>query len=581
MLTYSVSMFYFYPILFRPSSFPIFALHPLNRIPYSMKKSIVLSSIALASLLTSCASQKNSLKTTTVETTVNEFNPQYYSEYTLTTDLSHLTSNEKSILRLMIKAADIMDDIFWQQAYGAKIDIIDETKGAQQDYVKINYGPWDRLDNEKPFLPGVGPKPAGAMFYPQDMTKEEFEAANLKDGKSNYTLVKRNRDGKLYTVPYHENYRNQIQQAAGYLIKAAELADDPGLKKYLELRSAALLNDDFYASDLAWMDMKNANLDIVIGPIETYEDQLFGYKASYSSYVLVKDVEWSNKLAKFVQYLPELQANLPVAAPYKAEKPGTDSDLNAYDVIYYAGDCNAGGKTIAINLPNDERVQLEKGTRRLQLKNAMQAKFDQILVPIAEVMIDESQQKNIKFDAFFSNVMFHEVAHGLGIKNTIDGKGSVREALKETQAALEEGKADILGLYMVNQLLKKGELEGTQEDYFVTFLAGILRSVRFGASSAHGQANMICFNYFAENGAFEKLPNGRYKVNVDKMEKAMNGLSELILTLQGNGDYKGVVELMNTKGKISETLQIDLDKINAANVPVDIKFKQGLDILGL
>ncbi|HEY4664380.1 MAG TPA: hypothetical protein VIG85_05290, partial [Comamonas sp.] len=213
---------------------------------------------------------------------------------------------------------------------------------------------------------------------------------------------------------------------------------------------------DFYPSDLAWMDMKNSNLDIVIGPIETYEDQLFGYKASYSSYVLVKDVEWSNKLAKFVQYLPELQQNLPVDAQYKAEKPGTDSDLNAYDVIYYAGDCNAGGKTIAINLPNDERVQLEKGTRRLQLKNAMQAKFDQILVPIAHVMIDESQQKNIKFEAFFSNVMFHEVAHGLGIKNTINGKGSVREALKETQSALEEGKADILGLYMVNQLLKKG-----------------------------------------------------------------------------------------------------------------------------
>lgn len=546
-----------------------------------MKKSLVLGSIALASLLTSCASQKNITKATAVETTTNEFKPQYYADYTLTTNLDHLTANEKNILRLMIKAADVMDDIFWQQAYGAKIDIIDEAKGAQLDYVKINYGPWDRLDNEKPFIDDVGPKPAGAMFYPQDMTKEEFEAANLKDGKSNYTLVKRNRDGKLYTIPYHENYKNQVQQAAGYLIKASELADDPGLKKYLELRAAALLTDDYYPSDLAWMDMKDANLDIVIGPIETYEDQLFGYKASYSSYVLVKDVEWSNKLAKFVQYLPELQSNLPVASPYKAEKPGTDSDLNAYDVVYYAGDCNAGGKTIAINLPNDERVQLEKGTRRLQLKNAMQAKFDQILVPIAEVMIDESQQKNIKFDAFFSNVMFHEVAHGLGIKNTINGKGSVREALKETQAALEEGKADILGLYMVNQLLKKGELEGTQEDYFVTFLAGILRSVRFGASSAHGQANMICFNYFAEHGAFEKLPNGRYKVNPEKMEQAMNGLSELILTLQGNGDYEGVIELMNSKGKISETLQIDLDKINEANVPVDIKFTQGLEVLGL
>ena len=546
-----------------------------------MKKSFVLSAIALTSILASCSTQKTTQNSTEVETKVNEFKPQYYSEYTLKTDLSHLSENEKNIIRLMIKSADIMDDIFWQQAYGAKIDITDATKGKVLDYVKINYGPWDRLDNEKPFVDGFGPKPAGAMFYPVDMTKEEFEAANLPEGKSNYTLVKRNRDGKLYTVPYHVNYKNQFQNAAGYLAKASELAEDPGLKKYLQLRAAALLNDDFYASDLAWMDMKNSNLDLVIGPIETYEDQLFGYKASYSSYVLVKDVEWSKKLAKFVQYLPELQQNLPVNAKYKAEKPGTDSDLNAYDVIYYAGDCNAGGKTIAINLPNDEQVQLEKGTRRLQLKNAMQAKFDQILVPISNVMIDESQQKNIKFDAFFSNVMFHEVAHGLGIKNTINGKGSVREALKETQSGLEEGKADILGLYMVNQLLKKGELDGSQEDYFVTFLAGIFRSVRFGASSAHGQANMVCFNYFAEKGAFEKLPNGRYKVNVAKMEQAMNGLSELILTLQGNGDYEGVKTLMATKGKIGSDLQKDLDKINASNVPVDIKFKQGLDILGL
>lgn len=546
-----------------------------------MKKPIVLFSIAITSILASCASQKSTQNSTNVETTTSEFTPQYYSEYTLTTDLSHLSSNEKDILKLMIKAADIMDDLFWQQTYGAKIDITDAVKGAELDYVKINYGPWDRLDNEKPFLQGVGPKPAGAMFYPLDMTAEEFETANLADGKSNYTLVKRNRDGKLYTIPYHVNYKNQLQNTAGYLVKASELAEDPGLKKYLQLRAAALLNDNFYASDLAWMDMKNSNLDIVIGPIETYEDQLFGYKASYSSYVLVKDVEWSNKLAKFVQYLPELQRNLPVDDKYKAEKPGTDSDLNAYDVIYYAGDCNAGGKTIAINLPNDEQVQLEKGTRRLQLKNAMQAKFDQILVPIANVMIDESQQKNIKFDAFFSNVMFHEVAHGLGIKNTVNAKGSVREALKETQSALEEGKADILGLYMVNQLLNKGELEGTQEDYFVTFLAGILRSVRFGASSAHGQANMICFNYFAENGAFEKTANGRYKVNVAKMEQAMNGLSELILTLQGNGDYEGVKSLMTTKGKISADLQKDLDKIKSENVPVDIKFKQGLEVLGL
>ena len=547
-----------------------------------MKKSIVLSAVALTGILSSCSTQKATTNTAQTETNMTkEYAYQYYAKVPLTTDISHLTNNEKDVLRLMFKAADIMDDLFWQQAYGPKIDLMDVTKGEAKEYAKINYGPWDRLNNEAPFLPNVSTKPAGATFYPTDMIKEEFNIANLKDGKSPYTIVRRNRQGNLYTIPYHENFKNQLQNASGYLVKASELAEDTGLKKYLQLRAAALLSDDFYASDLAWMDMKNANIDMVVGPIENYEDQLFGYKTSYSAYILVKDVEWSNKLAKFVQYLPELQRNLPVTANYKKEVPGTDSDLNAYDVVYYAGDCNAAGKTIAINLPNDERVQLEKGTRRLQLKNAMKAKFDKILVPIADVLIDESQQKNIKFDAFFSNVMFHEVAHGLGIKNTVNGKGTVRDALKEANSALEEGKADILGLYMVNQLLKKGELTGNQQDYFVTFLAGILRSVRFGASSAHGQANMIAFNYFAEKGAFEKTANGRYKVNAVKMEQAMNGLSELILTLQGNGDYDGVKKLYAEKGVIHPDLQNDLELLKTKNIPVDVVFEQGPQMLGL
>ncbi|MGV0927327.1 dipeptidyl-peptidase 3 family protein [Empedobacter sp. ULE_I145] len=546
------------------------------------KSSIFLGMIAFAGVLSSCSTQKTAAESTqtSIEMT-KDYAFQYYAQVPLTTDISHLTKNEKEILRLMFKTADIMDDLFWQQAYGAKIDLMDETKGEAKEYAKINYGPWDRLNNETPFINGIGAKPAGATFYPIDMTKEEFEQANIKDGKSPYSIIRRNREGKLYSIPYHENFKNQLSKAAEYLTKASELAEDAGLKKYLKLRAAALISDDFYASDLAWMDMKNANIDMVVGPIENYEDQLFGYKTSYSAYILVKDIEWSKKLAKFVQYLPELQKNLPVSANYKKEIPGTDSDLNAYDVVYYAGDCNAAGKTIAINLPNDEKVQLEKGTRRLQLKNAMKAKFDKILAPIATALIDESQQKNIKFDAFFSNVMFHEVAHGLGIKNTVNEKGSVRDALKEANSALEEGKADILGLYMVNQLLKKGELTGTQEDYFVTFLAGILRSVRFGASSAHGQANMIAFNYFAENGAFEKTTNGRYRVNVPKMEKAMNGLSELILTLQGNGDYDGVKKLYADKGIIHDDLQKDLDVLKTKNIPVDVVFEQGPKMLGL
>ncbi len=546
------------------------------------KSSIFLGLIAFAGVLSSCSTQKTATRSAQTSTEMTkDYAYQYYAQVPLTTDISHLTKNEKEILRLMFKTADIMDDLFWQQAYGAKIDLIDETKGKAREYAKINYGPWDRLNNEVPFINGVGAKHAGATFYPVDMTKEEFEQADLKDGKSPYTIVRRNRGGKLYAVAYHENFKNQLQKAAEYLTQASELAEDAGLKKYLKLRAAALMSDDFYASDLAWMDMKNANIDMVVGPIENYEDQLFGYKTSYSAYILVKDIEWSKRLAKFVQYLPELQKNLPVSANYKKEVPGTDSDLNAYDVVYYAGDCNAAGKTIAINLPNDERVQLEKGTRRLQLKNAMKAKFDKILVPISTALIDESQQKNVRFDAFFSNVMFHEVAHGLGIKNTVNGKGTVRDALKEANSALEEGKADILGLYMVNQLLKKGELTGAQEDYFVTFLAGILRSVRFGASSAHGQANMIAFNYFAEQGAFEKTASGRYKVNAVKMEKAMNGLSELILTLQGNGDYEGVKKLYADKGTIHTDLQNDLDILKTKNIPVDVVFEQGPEMLGL
>ena len=547
-----------------------------------MKKSILLSAVALTGVLSSCSTQKEMKDTAQTETNMTkDYAYQYYAQVPLTTDISHLTKNEKEILRLMFKTADIMDDLFWQQAYGAKIDLMDETKGEAKKYAKINYGPWDRLNNEIPFISGVGAKPAGATFYPTDMTKEEFEQANVKDGKSPYSIIRRNREGNLYSIPYHENFKNQLQKAVDYLNQAANLAEDKGLKNYLQLRAKALLTDDYYTSDLAWMDMKNANIDMVVGPIENYEDQLFGYKTSYSAYVLVKDIEWSKKLAKFVQYLPELQKNLPVSTTYKKEVPGTDSDLNAYDVVYYAGDCNAAGKTIAINLSNDERVQLEKGTRRLQLKNAMKAKFDKILEPISTALIDESQQKNITFDAFFSNVMFHEVAHGLGIKNTVNGKGSVRDALKEANSALEEGKADILGLYMVNQLLKKGELSGKQEDYFVTFLAGILRSVRFGASSAHGQANMIAFNYFAENGAFEKTANGRYKVNVAKMEKAMNGLSELILMLQGNGDYDGVKKLYAEKGIIHTDLQKDLDTLKSKNIPVDVVFEQGPQMLGL
>jgi len=549
-----------------------------------MKKIIIL--LVLIAII-SCKNNKEARspkKQVTIEQTTSAMdkNLNKYVSFKLTSDLSKLTANERKMVPILIKAADKMNDLFWQEAYGNKSDLFSKIKDEDtKKFAKINYGPWDRLNGNQSFVDGIGDKPKGANYYPADITKAEFEKSTAENKTSLYTFLRRDKEGKLIAIPYHIQFESQVKEVAKLLKKAANLAEDKGLKNYLNLRAEAFLTDNYQPSDFAWMDMKNNTLDIVIGPIETYEDQLFGYKASHEAYVLIKDQEWSKKLAHFINFLPELQKGLPVNQAYKQETPGTDSDLNAYDVVYYAGDCNAGSKTIAINLPNDEQVQLKKGTRRLQLKNAMQAKFDKILVPISEVLITKSQRKYIKFDAFFANTMFHEVAHGLGIKNTINNKGTVRNALKEKASALEEGKADILGLYMVQQLHKKGELGGDMKDYMTTFMASIFRSVRFGASSAHGVANMIRFNFFKEKGAFTKNEDGTYKVNYDKMEGAMKDLSNLILTLQGNGDYNGVTKLVEEKGKISIDLQKDLDKLSNANIPVDVIFDQGTETLGL
>ncbi|MCB0634250.1 MAG: hypothetical protein R2824_21100 [Saprospiraceae bacterium] len=508
-----------------------------------------------------------------------------YATVRLTTDLDKLTDKQKQMIPILIEAGKIMNELFWYEAYGSKNELMNSLKDPLvQQYATINYGPWDRLDNNASFVEGVGDKPAGANFYPRDMTKNEFEVAELPEGSSLYTFVRRKEDGSLYTVPYHQQFKEQVEKAAGLLQQAADLTDNAALKKYLQLRADAFLNDEYQPSDMAWMDMKDNPLDVVIGPIETYEDQLYGYKAAHECYVLVKDMEWSERLAKYADFLPELQEGLPVPQAYKSESPGTDSELNAYDVVYYAGDCNAGSKTIAINLPNDEEVQNQKGSRRLQLKNAMRAKFDKIMLPISEVLIGPEQRKHITFDAFFANTMFHEVAHGLGIKNVLQGKGggTVRKALKEHASALEEGKADILGLYMIKQLHDKGELDGELHDYYVTFMAGIFRSVRFGASSAHGKANMIRFNFFKEHNAFKyDEATGQYAVDFDKFEEAVTELSRLILTLQGDGDYDGVDDLVAEKGLIDAGLQRDLDRLSEMNIPVDIVFEQGVDVLGL
>lgn len=556
-----------------------------------MKKYNIVAAACIAStLFVSCKnSPKNESKENKNDTVQSDSASSYvekhlagYASVKLTTDLSQLTEKEKQMIPLLIDAARIMDTLYWDQSYGSPDSLLQANADeATKKFILLNYGPWDRLNNDTPFINGIGSKPPGANFYPANITKEELEKAIPAAKKDQYSLIRRDSSGKLISVPFHIAYREPLQRASALLQRASELAEDPGLKKYLQLRSQALLTDNFTASDIAWLDMKNNTIDVIIGPIENYEDGLYNVRNAYESFVLVKDKQWSQKLAKYVAMLPELQQGLPVDAKYKAEKPGTSSELNAYDVVFYSGQANSGGKTIAVNLPNDEELQKNKGTRRSQLKNAMKAKFDQIMVPIASTFIDPSQLDKVNFDAFFANVMFHEVAHGLGIKSTVNGKGTVRSALEEQGSWLEECKADILGLYMVTKLVEKGELPGPIENYYTTFMAGILRSVRFSAADAHGKANMLSFNFFEEKGAFQKTSDGHYKVNYPAFGNAMNELSNLILTLQGNGDKAGVEKLAKEKGIIKPDLQTDLNKLKQKGIPVDIMFEQGVEALGL
>lgn len=507
-----------------------------------------------------------------------------YATVTLTSDISSLSDNQKKMLPLLFRAADLMEDIYWMQViqepkedFLAKIQDEDAKK-----FAIINYGPWDRLNNNTSFFEEITEKPSGSNFYPVDMTKEEFEAFEDTNKTSLYTLIRRDENGKLRTVWYHNAYAEQVKEASDLLKQAADLADDAGFKKYLTFRAEALLTDEYYPSDVAWMEMQENMIDFVVGPIENYEDALYGHKAAHESFILLKDMEWSKKLTKFSAMLPGLQAKLPIEDEYKKDVPGSKADMNAYDVVYYAGDCNAGSKTIAINLPNDERIHATFGSRKLQLKNAMKAKFDKILVPISEVILDPEQRKYVKFGAFFENTMFHEAGHAMGIKNTLDGKQSAREALKEVYSSIEEGKADIMGLWMVTQLYEMGELtEGEVMDNYVTFFTSIFRSSRFGAASSHGKANMMRFNFFEEQEAFSKNEDGTYTVNLEKMQAASILIMQKILHLQGDGDYESAKAWVEADGVIREVFQQDLDKINAAGIPVDITYIQGPKELGL
>ena len=529
-----------------------------------MKKAFILISIILMSA--SCATRsENELKAKVESYAVVEVTSPLYDA---------LSENDKKIVALFREAADIMDGLFWKQTFGDKALIEALPDGYAKDYAMINYGAWDHLDNNSPFIEGYGEKPLGCQYYPQDMTAEEFAAFDDPDKLSLYTVIRRDENGALKTVWYRDEYKEEIEKVCSLLEQAIELTENEGMKKYLVERVKAFRTDDYLASDLAWMDMKDCNMDFVVGPIENYDDKLFEAKAAYEAFILLKDETRSANLAKYVGLLPELQKQLPCAPEYKTFVPGTSSDLNVYDAIYYAGDCNAGSKTIAINLPNDERVHALKGTRRLQLYNSMMAKFNKIMMPIGEVLMTPDQLQYLSADAFFWNVTFHEVAHGLGVKQTVNGKGSVDAAMGSEKTTWEEAKADILGLFMVSKLIDMGEITDiTKEQSVATFIAGIVRSVRFGFASSHGKANMMCYNFMEDFGAFTRDADGKYVIDFEKSSAAIDAWASLILETQATGNFEFAQKYSAENASIRETLSADIAKVNGAGIPRDIIFE--------
>ena len=484
-----------------------------------------------------------------------------------------LSENDKHIVGLFRQAGEIMDGLFWKQTFGDKAEIEALPDGYAKTYAMINYGPWDHLDDNNSFIKEYGVKPLGCQYYPQDMTMEEWNAFEDPDKLNLYTVIRRDENGALKTVWYRDEYKEELEKVCALLEEAAALTTNEGMRTYLTERVKAFRTDDYLASDLAWMDMKDCNMDLVIGPIENYDDHLFEAKAAYECFILLKDETRSANLAKYVALLPTLQKMLPCAPEYKTFVPGTSSDLNVYDAIFYAGDCNAGSKTIAINLPNDERVHAAKGARRLQLYNSMMAKFDKIMAPIGEVLVEPSQLQYLTADAFFWNVTFHEVAHGLGVKQTVNGKGTVDAAMGSEKTTWEEAKADILGLFMVNKLIEMGEItEITKEESIATFIAGIVRSVRFGSASSHGKANMMCYNFMEEHEAFTRNEEGKWVVDFEKSQEVINAWAELILETQATGNFEFAQEYSAKNASIRETLAADVAKVNEAGIPRDIVF---------
>ncbi len=538
--------------------------------------------ISLLILLVGCKSQND--ETENKEVTMLKEKIAQFVPVELKYDSSHLTAKQKIVVEKLFEASQLMDSIFLNQVYSkneeikAKLEASnDEVDKLKLQYFNLMFGPFDRLDHDKPFI-GDKKKPLGANFYPENMSMEEFNnwikdhPNDEKAFTSDFTIIRR--DGKkLIAIPYSEAYKPQLTKAAKLLREAADNAENPSLKNYLNLRAKAFETNDYYESDMAWMDLKNNDIEIVIGPYEVYEDNLFNYKASFESFLTIKDPVESEKLKKFGSYLKDIENHLPIDDKYKNTERGSESPIVVVNEIYSGGDTKAGVQTLAFNLPNDERVRKAKGSKKVMLKNISDAKFEKQLKPISEIVMEKDQLPYVTVNAFFSHALMHEMSHGVGPGFiTVNGrKTEVKKELKETYSTIEECKADVLGMYNNIFMIDKGMFpKSFANETYTTFLAGIFRSVRFGITEAHGRGNAIIYNYLLENGGYQyDKQTQKVRVNFDKVYDVIKQLAHDLLTLQATGNYQGAKDMIAKYAVITPTMKTLIEKLS--NIPVDIK----------
>jgi hypothetical protein len=550
-----------------------------------MKKNFTILLLASVIILTSCSKEEEVQEFNTQDTNLEMVKERIkaYSPTKITADISDLTENQKKVVEYLVKAGKVSDDIFWMQNTPDAISIRDslansdsESSDVYLEYVKINYGPYDEIYGGERFV-GDGPsiRPAGGNFYPTDLSKEDFEnyvSENPEvesDFTSLYTVI-RDEDSVLKAVPYHKAYADKVDELAGYLEKAAEYADNPSLKSYLELRAKAIRTDEYYESDMAWMDLTGNDIDVVIGPIESYADKLLGYKTSYESIVMIKDKKASEQLEMFESNIDVFESKLPYDKKYIRMTAGKGTVLQVVNVAYFGGHGQQGTKTIAASLPNDPRVHKQKGAKKSMFKNMMEAKFDQIVRPIGDIILEPSLRKYVDQEAFTSFVTLHEVSHTLG-RGYVYGKKdvTVSSVLKERYSALEECKADIVGMWNISVMHELGLID---DEYVkkskATFVAGLYRSIRFGSEKAHGKGNLIQLNFLMDKGAITTNEDGTLGINDEIFFDVVGELAGKVLTIQAEGNYEEAGNLFKDYGVVKPRIEENIEKLK--DIPRDL-----------